>query len=169
MRCVKLAMAAALIVASSSPAVATMAARMSRQQIVRSAARIMHGTVVEVRSGRDESGAPATWTTLDVAHGVKGTAPGRVTIKQIGVTEALPDGAFLQIAGLPRYRVGEELVLFLRGESSAGFTSPVGFGQGVFHVARSAGRARVVSPTASDKPELDEFLAEVGRMVAEDP
>jgi hypothetical protein len=41
--------------------------------------------------------------------------------------------------GLPRFEVGEELILFLYGDSSRGLTSPVGFGQGKFKVIRDKG------------------------------
>ena len=38
------------------------------------------------------------------------------------------------IPGLPRFREEEEVLLFLYGDSSSGFTSPVGLGQGKFTI-----------------------------------
>src|SRR2546428_6621847 len=107
------------------------------------AARIVHGTVLEVRSGRDESGLPATWITLAVARTLKGPHQDRLTIKQLGVATPLPDGTITRIAGMPQYRAGDEVVLFLHGESRRGFTSPVGLGQGVYRVSPTAAGAQV--------------------------
>ena len=40
----------------------------------------------------------------------------RLTVKQLGVAEPLADGTAGRIAGLPRYAVGEEVVLFTLSE-----------------------------------------------------
>ena len=99
------------------------------------------GRVVDVRSGTDANGLAVTWTTFDVEETVKGTAAGRRTVKQIGGA----DGAAFRVPALPRYRVGEELLLFLHGESRAGFTSPVDLGQGCFSIVRKDGAAEAVN------------------------
>jgi hypothetical protein len=56
-----------------------------------------------------------------------------------------PDG--IEVAplrlGIPEYRVGDELVLFLTKESDLGFCAPVGLLQGVFRVARTGKTAEV--------------------------
>ena len=41
------------------------------------------------------------------------------------------------IAGVPTFHVGEEVVLFLYGESELGLSSPVGLGQGKFEVVET--------------------------------
>ena len=62
---------------------------------------------------------------------------------------------------------GEEVVLFLRGNSERGFTSPVGFGQGVYRVGRSAAGVSVVDDLHQGAPrELTEFLEEVTKHAA---
>jgi hypothetical protein len=69
---------------------------------------------------------------------------------------------------LPRYSIGEELVLFLRNESRRGFTSPVGLGQGAYHVTRHQGSAQVRSDLAPNSPRsLDEFIAEIARLTGQ--
>jgi hypothetical protein len=138
-------------------------------RVVHTAARIVHGTVTEVRGGWDEMGLPATWVTLDVANTLKGEASTLLTFKQIGLPEPLPDGTYVEIAGLPRYQVGDEVVLFLRGNSAAGFTSPVGFEQGVFRVAPNRGRASVASAPGDGQERLEQLLADIERLVAERP
>jgi hypothetical protein len=168
----RLVFAAAVVVAAAAPARATMMIeRMSLDRITREAGRIVHGTVTDVRSGRDESGLPATWVTLDVARTLKGHATTQLTFKQAGVTEPLPDGTLARIPGLPRYTVGEEVVLFLRGESAHGFTSPVGMGQGTFRVSRRAAVAEVRTELGSEhdrggKLSLDDFLSAVSTLAA---
>lgn len=138
--------------------------RLALEEVTAEASRIVHGTVAEVQAGRDQAGIPATWVTLEVAETLKGAAAGRVTIKQLGAAEPLPDGALGGFAGLPRYAVGEEVVLFLRAESAAGFTSPVGLGQGVYRVRRIDGRRAVRSDKPPGKQDLTNFLAEVTRL-----
>jgi hypothetical protein len=47
-------------------------------------------------------------------------------------------------AQAPRFAQGQEVVLFLYPESRKGYSSPVGFGQGVFDVADGGGAAKTV-------------------------
>src|SRR5262249_54095772 len=100
--------AAALAFLSVQPVGAPMVARVPLDGIVRKADRIVHATVVDVQTGRDGSGLPATWVTLDVARALKGGVGSRITIKQYGAGTPLPDGTVTRVAGLPRYTVGEE-------------------------------------------------------------
>lgn len=108
------------------------------RQMTAEAVRIVHGRVVAVRSDRDERGLPATWITLEVLDALKGGAASETTIKQFGVADPLPDGTAASIIGMPRFTPGEEVVLFLYGESTLGFTSPIGLGQGVYRVEDTA-------------------------------
>jgi hypothetical protein len=73
--------------------------------------------------------------TFEVERGVKGEARGRVTIKVLG-DQSAKDERSPGIDGAPRYAEGEEVILFLYGESRHGLTSPVGFAQGKFSVVR---------------------------------
>jgi len=67
------------------------------------------------------------------------------------------------VPGLPRYAVGDEIVVFLRGESRRGFTSPVGLAQGVYRVERRGGHASVRDDGVTrGRRDLDAFLADVG-------
>ena len=143
---------------------------MSLERVAQEAGRIVHGTVVEVRSDRDESGLPATWVTLAVARTLKGPHNARLTIKQVGVAEPLPDGTITRVAGLPRYRVGDEVVIFLHAESRRGFTSPVGLWQGAYRVSHANVRPQVRGEHVTGAPrDLDAFLAEVARLAARTP
>jgi len=149
---------------SAAPAT-MMVKRLSVGELTAEAKRIVHGRVTDVQSGRDEFGAPATWVTIAVSRALKGQVSGQLTIKQFGADEPLPDGAIFVVAGLPRYALGEEIVLFLRGDSGRGFTSPVGLGQGVYRVTRAGGEAFVRSDLPAAKQDLDTFLSAVERSV----
>ena len=154
------ALAVVLALCAATPALATVVLRLPLARIASEAARIVHGTVVDVRSGRDDVGLPATWITLDVARTVKGPAARRLTVKQFGVAEPLPDGTAGHIAGLPRYAVGDEVVLFLRAESRRGLHEPGRPRAG----RRTASPARRASAEVRrDEPrgtsrDLDDFL-----------
>ena len=159
---------AASCIAAAAPAQGTMLLRhLSLEAVTAEAGHIVHGTVVDVRSGRDERGIPATWITLDVARTVKGRRASQLTVKQFGAIEPLGDGAIGGVPGLPRYRAGEDVVLFLRSESAHGFTSPVGFDDGVYRVRTDAARSVVGGPGGGSAPseDVDAFLDRVEAMV----
>jgi hypothetical protein len=153
----------ALLVGPATPALATVVRLVPLARLAVEAAQIVHGTVVDVRSGRDGSGLPATWVTLEVARTLKGRRTARLTLKQYGTAEPLSDGTASRIPGLPAYGVGDEVVLFLRAESRRGFTSPVGLGQGAYRVSRAGPRPRVRA-AAGGSQDLEEFLSEVTRL-----
>ena len=50
----------------------------------------------------------------------------------------------VEMKQVPVYKIGDEVVLFLYGESRSGFTSPVGLGQGKFSVRYLPGGERKV-------------------------
>jgi len=159
-------LAAAVALAVAVPAGATSVVRLPLAGVAGAAARVVHATVVDVRAGRDDAGLPATWITLDVAQTLKGRADRQVVFKQYGVVDPLPDGTVARVPGLPRYTVGEEIVVFLHAESRRGFTSPVGLGQGVYRVERRGGHASVRDDGGTGgRRDLDAFLGDVGGLV----
>ena len=152
------------VLGAAAPARPAEVLRLAFEDVVDRAACIVHGTVREVASGRDADGIPATWITLDVAECLKGHAERSLTFKQVGVQDPLPDGSLLRMSGLPRYRVGDEVVVFLHAPSGRGFTSPVGLGQGLYR-AEPAAKGRAVRSALSTGPseELPAFLERVRR------
>jgi hypothetical protein len=88
---------------------------------------------------------------VQVSDTLKGPSKDRLTFMQFTGTSAPSNGSrrpamMPSFAGLPAYRVGEEVVLFLYPTSNVGFTSPVGGLQGKFLIQRLPGRpATVVS------------------------
>ena len=94
------------------------------------AGRIVHGRVVEVREGShpQHEGIAVTFIKIEVTEMIKGGAVREVSFMQYGNSNTQ------YIADMPKYSVGEEIVLFLYPESKLGLTSPVGQGQGKFIV-----------------------------------
>jgi hypothetical protein len=137
---------------------------MTLDEVTAESKHVVHGVVTSVVSDRDEHGVPSTWTTFEVAETLKGDSARTLTIKQYGVASPLPDGTLTRLSGMPRYEVGEEVVLFLRGASRRGFTSPVGLGQGTYRVRRGNGRAmpEVRGDAGAPAPrDLATFVAKV--------
>ena len=115
-------------------ALASQVRPLNLEQMTQRADRIFHGRCVNLRTVRDpDLGQWVTYVTFAPQRGAKGGVRGGVTIKLLGDQEM---GARLEraVEGLPRFRRGEEVVLFLYGDSHSGLTSPVGFGQGKFTV-----------------------------------
>jgi hypothetical protein len=128
-----------------STSVAMMVLPVDLDQLVVDADRIFLGLVTAVDEQNDEHGIPGTYVTVQIARTLKGNTPTTLTFKQLG-GQARPGGnALLRIAGLPTYQVGQELILFLRPTSAAGFTSPVGMEQGKFRVVRNGTKAQVLN------------------------
>jgi hypothetical protein len=160
----RLGAALVLIASMARPGRAMDVLPLALDEVVDRAGAIVHGTVVDVAPGRDADGVAATWITVEIAECLKGDAWGRITFKQLGTSEPLPDGAILRVPGLPRYDAGEELVLFLHEPSARGFTSPVGLGQGVVRVEAKSGERVVRSRRAPAGAEaLPVFLERVRR------
>ena len=159
------ALALAALVLLTANAEALSLRRLTLAERVAESGRIVHGTVVEAVGGRDEAGIPATWITVDVARTLKGAAERRVTFKQLGRSDRADDGNVLRIADLPVYHVGDEIVLLLRTPSRRGFTSPVGFADGVYRVEHASGTARVREPADDGSKALDALLAEIAALV----
>ena len=148
-----LAISCPLIVLLALP-LTTQAARtrpVNLEVMTQRADRIFSGRCVRVQVARDpDLGQVVTYVTF-VPHRVeKGDIRGSLTIKLLGdQDEESPRGTVTD--GLPTFRKGEEVVLFLYGESRHGLTSPVGFGQGKFAlITDKRGRSLVFNQFANE-------------------
>lgn len=138
----------ALLTLCASPTPASTIRQLNLEDLARRADRIFSGRVLEVRVERDPAlRQVVTRTTLAVTRGARGNLPGRLTITTLGGQDAGSSGPGEEpagagpggqrrpsISGMPSFRKGEEVVLFLYADSRSGLTSPVGFGQGKFSV-----------------------------------
>jgi hypothetical protein len=124
----------AIALAATSTARASSLPPVNLPEMVRQADRIVVGRAVSEWTGRDQHRLPATITTFEISQVLKGGPIGRIEVKQLGVTQAQPDGLAVWIDGMPRYQQGAEYLLFLNPDSVYGFTMPVGAFQGAFEV-----------------------------------
>ena len=106
------------------------------EQMTQRADRVFAGRCVDVRTLKDpELGQVVTQVTFAVQRRAKGDLGGTVTIKLLGELD-MDDRGARPPAGLPGFRKGEEVVLFLYGDSRHGLTAPVGLGQGKFTIVK---------------------------------
>jgi hypothetical protein len=116
----------------------TMSAPANLATLVHDASVIVSGTVTSVRTARTGS-LNHVEITLDVARSLRGDVGRTFTFRQFGL--AAPEGMGQGrnyvggVPGLPQYREGEQVLLFLGPESHAGFRTTVGLGQGKFDYA----------------------------------
>ena len=141
----RLLFAALTTLAVALPAHAASVLPLYFEEIVDKAKTVFQGTCIANRSERDaETGMVVTYTTFSVQDVLKGKPGFTHTIKQAG--GQLADGSYeWKMEGVPKFTVGGNYVVFLPGVSSAGFSSPVGLGQGRFSVVADADGAQVTN------------------------
>jgi len=116
------------------PVEATRVRPINLEEMTQRADRIFSGRCVDVRVIEDpEVGSRVTEATFEVDQAVKGALGDTVTIKLHG-GPATTGGSGSDVVGQPRFEPGEEVILFLYGESELGLSAPVGLGQGKFTV-----------------------------------
>jgi len=141
-----IATVAAVVLAAAAPALATVLVPADFNELAREALTIVHGRVVDVRSQwTDGRRRIETVVTLQVHAALKGQPGDTVSV-------LVPGGEMGRyrsvMIGAPRFRAGEEVVLFLGGRAPA-LPHLLGMGQGVYRVVREPGTGRaVVTPPA---------------------
>jgi hypothetical protein len=135
-----------LLAGLTVPASATQQRLFSLAEMTAAAERILVGRVTSVRvsSPPAMAGETVTQITLRVSESWKGPSRPTHTFIQFGDASRQghpvrrPDGRWVieRFEGLPTYRVGEEVLLFLRRPSDLGLTSPVGFTAGKIGIRR---------------------------------
>jgi hypothetical protein len=127
--------AAALVVALCclSPLLASRVRTVNLEEMTGRAERILAGRCVEVAIVHEpELGLDVAHVTLEVDRSLKGDATGSLTLRMLaGDSEPRQHPG---VGEVPGFVPGEEVILFLYGESRLGLTSPVGLGQGKFTV-----------------------------------
>jgi len=94
------------------------------------ASTIFSGRCIDVATVSDPVlGRDVSVARFEVHHAVKGAAEGIVTVRMAADDQGTASGG-----DVPSFQKGEEVVLFLYGESSLGLRAPVGLGQGRFRV-----------------------------------
>ena len=144
-RCLAAALLALGAVSLGAPPIhATSSPPMNVADLVRHSAAIVVGTVSNVTQFANAGQVPYTRIQVKVSETVRGhRAPDEtLTFNQFGLQSPLPaaDGRVFvgAYAGMPTYRTGERVVLFLGPVSSIGLRTTAGLQQGKF-VAGAAG------------------------------
>jgi hypothetical protein len=138
-----------IVLLACPPSHATVLRPLNLEEMTDRAEHIFSGRCVDVQAVRDlELEQWVTITTFVVERGVKGVSRETVTIRLLGGHE--PERDRPRIRGMPRFHRGEEVILFLYGDSELGLTSPVGLGQGKFSVTRDKhGRSLAMNSTGN--------------------
>ncbi|MFQ5843850.1 MAG: hypothetical protein ACE5JG_02565 [Planctomycetota bacterium] len=152
---------------ASTPARASRIRPLNLEQMTRRADRIFSGRCVGVQVERDAVlGRDVTLVTFAVRRRVKGDLGGLVRIKLLGV-QVMGRDAPGGVAGLPRFSRGEEVVVFLYGDSRRGLTSPVGFGQGKFVLLEDKQGRRLAVNSSGNRHLLAGLSPEAERALGE--
>jgi hypothetical protein len=141
------------------------------EEMTERAARIVTGRCTEVRTVADPVlGVELTEITLEVERSLKGEPAPRITFRTLGAA-SVDEPPLRGVVGMPRFRPGEKVILFLYAESRSGLTSPVGLGQGKFLVVKDKQGREVALNGAGNRVLFDRLspqaLSRVGNL-AED-
>jgi hypothetical protein len=114
------------------PALAVQVRPLNLEQMTERAERVFHGRCLELRRLTDPVlERPVVEARFEVLRTAKGESSPELTIRLLAAEDA---AGHRLLAGMPSFESGEEVVLFLYGESELGLTSPVGIVQGKFSV-----------------------------------
>ncbi len=139
---IRCAVAALAVLALAGTLEATSVRIVNLEEMVGYSDRVFYGRCVGAAEAEGRAGFSVIEYTFEVVEGIKGVSSGqRVTIRQV---TAGKQGA-LGIPGMPGYRQGQKLLLFLHGDSRLGLTSPVGFTQGVFRLIQEGDGLKAVN------------------------
>ena len=136
----------------------------SLAELVRGADLIVRGQVQAVTSGPRQEGAPGTTVVVSVLEQWKGTRISTLRLVQPRGTEG---GIAQEVPGLPTFRAGEEVILFLVREPRTGY-SVLGGKQGKFSVRTDPGSGkRVVEDVTGAQFDLAQFLSALAADIPE--
>jgi hypothetical protein len=137
---------AVLLLAVGGAAKATTLVHMSVAQMSRAAQVIVRARCLENSTGWD-AGEIWTFTSFEVQEVWQESAPPRITVRLLG---GRAGNLTSSVAGVPRFHVGEEVVLFLERTPRGDF-SVVSWEQGTFRIRRAAstGSESVTQDSAS--------------------
>jgi hypothetical protein len=117
------------------------------EQMTQRAARIFAGRCTGATVVFDATvGRNVTVATFRVQRAVKGVTGNTVTVRLLDA-EAVQGAPADAPSSVATFRNGEDVILFLYGESAQGLTSPVGLGQGRFNIfTDKQGRKLALNP-----------------------
>ena len=120
-------------------------------EMVESSGLVFVGSVAETRTGLDEHGELATWTTFRVEMPIGIMPLSMVTVKQLGGTA---DGRSHYLTHMRYFQRSERVLVMFYPTSSLGFTSPIGLDQAVWPVSNDGRVLGVRGTTLSGLGDL---------------
>lgn len=124
---------AAFALVGASTAGATTVQKLSMKDLSKNSAAIVRAEVVDSDARYDADKEIYTYVTLRVLEPVKGSHKDDViTIRQLG---GVVDNIASIVPGMPTFKKGEEVVVFLTGNTKAGYPMVVGLQQGKYSVS----------------------------------
>ncbi len=133
------------------PATASTFLAMSRAELVRDAAAIVQGKVLEVHSFWDAEGRViVSEAVIEVEEAVLGDPGSQVRVKTWGGTV---DGYTVEAHGFPRFGANERVLLFLEREQD-GVAKVAGYQQGHFRLVMDRSGFEWAVPTVDDGGRL---------------
>jgi len=133
------ALAVSLVCLGSPAGHATTMEKVNIAKLMQRSDLILVDQVVRVTDGFDKNNLPFTEVTLRVAEAIKGIAAGDYTFRQFGLVapkETEGGRTYLGVSpeGWPKFKEGEQTMVFLYPTTSLGFQSTVGLFQGKFQI-----------------------------------
>jgi hypothetical protein len=133
---------AALTVTTLCPLLqATTVKQMNILELVTRSNKIVAGRIVAIREDRIPAPGggeiPLTIYTMAITDRLKGRVAETIELRFVGTKSMRVRGNYgfqLQIPGMPKYGLDDEVLIFLTRESRVGMTSPVGLMQGSFRI-----------------------------------
>jgi hypothetical protein len=120
------------------PGYATNTKPLNISDLVRESNQIVVGHVVAVNQGIGTNRLPYTEIELKVSETIQGALAETITFRQFGLQTPLPAANGRKyvgrVVGMPQYKVGDDVVLFLGKTSPIGYRTTIGLGQGRFAV-----------------------------------
>lgn len=118
------------VIVGGLPLLGTSVKQLNLSEMVLVADRVFYGRCISAESKLDpDIGITVREYRFSVLENLKGVSDG----EEIVVRQLLMMGSQgPAIPGMPSYHKGQELLLFLHGDSKIGLTSPVGMSQGTF-------------------------------------
>jgi hypothetical protein len=111
--------------------------QLSFDELSRASSTVVAGQVTAIAADRDANGYVYSTVTIHVAEAVPQTLAGTdYTFRMIGGTL---NGQSTYIEGMPKFAVGDGLILFLNASTDSAMGPTVGLWQGVFHLDSVAG------------------------------
>ena len=129
------ALAAAAALRPMTVRAMTLDRTMNLAELVRSAQTIVTGTVEQVSTGRTD-GIACTEVRIRVSEALLGNVDGELMFRQLNLSSAMPAQNGRRyvgiLPGMPNYRQGERVLLFLGPANQRQFRTTVGLEQGKF-------------------------------------